>query len=256
MSTTFLDRYVSGERLEVWKELIAIGPSAGEAPQNSQAIAVAQEIVDRAYANLTFLRNVLLDVGYEFAHPDHVLVEATPTTIKTLRELECQFGSLPIILRIWYERFLSVDFRQSQKQLFMSPDTVYSDVAGLGCNCVLVFLDLERCLCLREKVVAPPKRPNALCGGKQVFLPLGSFASNNEAKGFWLPNGAVDSVLYNDGGGDICFVDQLRKAFKWGGFPFWGVQFQKNRRHVLTPVGSVPNFPKLLPLLLQGIAPI
>jgi hypothetical protein len=82
-------------------------------------------------------------------------------------------------------------------------------------------------------------------------LPLGGWASNCDPKGFPLPCFGIDAVIYNDGGGDTYFVDELRSAFQWGGFPFWQWAFSKRR---FQPPGVYrPNFEKLLPVLKEGL---
>jgi hypothetical protein len=82
-------------------------------------------------------------------------------------------------------------------------------------------------------------------------LPLGGWASNCEPKGFQLPCSGVDAVIYNDGGGDTYFVDELRSAFRWGGFPFWQRSLKKSDFY--SPMEYRPNFEKLLPVLKEGL---
>lgn len=254
----YLARYSEGDFVAVWNELIRCGDGIRREPLQSEAKAVAREIVDRAYTNLVVLRSVLLDLGYEFARPERVIVEASSADARWLMDVENQFGPLPIILRLWFERIACVDFRQAQGQLFKTEQTDEQglDVAGLGCNCVLVFLSLPECLSLARGLLRPGCDEFEISSPRQErFLPLGAYASNNVAKGFWLPNQRVDGVYYNDGGGDMYFVDELRNAFASGGFPFWALQFN-SRRHVLSPVGNVPNFPKVLSTLTENLVPV
>ena len=70
-------------------------------------------------------------------------------------------------------------------------------------------------------------------------------------KGFALPGTGIDGVIFNDGGGDTHFVDEIRKAFQWGGFPFWKTVFKKP--DFCAPMNYRPNFEKLLPILKDGL---
>jgi hypothetical protein len=67
-----------------------------------------------------------------------------------------------------------------------------------------------------------------------------------------LPNLGVDGVYYNDGGGDIYFIEHLRMVFEWGGFPFcqW---YSKRRGHCLS---ARPNIEEVLPILKDGLLPV
>jgi hypothetical protein len=83
------------------------------------------------------------------------------------------------------------------------------------------------------------------------FLPLGGSASNCEPKGFPVPCLGVDAVIYDDGGGPVYFVDELREAFRWGGFPLWGWNLDDPLFY--WPGLYRPNFAKILPALREGL---
>src|SRR5690242_6766201 len=120
---------------------------------------------------------------------------------------------------VHYRRWLSKLIRQT-----IQPPAG-PDIFGLGSHPVLIFQSLT---CCREQVQQmttereehsrqmkeseweEPSDANEV----SQFLPLGGWASNCEPKGFPLPCEAVDAVIYNDGGGDIYFVDELRLAFR------------------------------------------
>ncbi|HEX4611723.1 MAG TPA: hypothetical protein VH092_26235 [Urbifossiella sp.] len=95
---------------------------------------------------------------------------------------------------------------------------------------------------LRRSGEGPPKSSG--------FLPLGGSASNCEPKGFELPCSGVDGVIDTDGN-NTYFVDELRSAFQWGGFPFWKTTF--TRPDFFLPVHYRPDFGKLLPVLKEGL---
>jgi hypothetical protein len=66
---TFLDRYLAGDRVGVWKELVALGEAVGGEPVHSDAIAVAEETMRRARHNIESLITRLAAMGYRFAAP-------------------------------------------------------------------------------------------------------------------------------------------------------------------------------------------
>ena len=60
---SYFERYLAGERVEVWNELIALGEAVRTPPLLDEALAVAREIVRRAKYNLGLLQQRLLDLG-------------------------------------------------------------------------------------------------------------------------------------------------------------------------------------------------
>jgi hypothetical protein len=66
---TFLDRYVAGDRVEVWNELAALGEAVRREPVQADAIAVAEETMRRPRHNIELLITRLAGMGYRFAAP-------------------------------------------------------------------------------------------------------------------------------------------------------------------------------------------
>jgi hypothetical protein len=62
----YLQRYLNGEREQVWNELIALGDQVREEPIYSDAKAVARETMTRARKNIELLYERLRAVGYQF----------------------------------------------------------------------------------------------------------------------------------------------------------------------------------------------
>src|SRR5262245_51509954 len=112
----FLPRYLAGEHLAVWRELIEMGREVLEEPLRSEALAVCQEIVRRARLNLRTLYTRLLDLGYEFAEPHAALVDAAPDAGTQIEEFERKLGRSPLIARVWYQTLGSVNFCQAERQ--------------------------------------------------------------------------------------------------------------------------------------------
>lgn len=61
---SFLDRYLEGQRVEVWDELVALGDRVREEPVCTDAVAVANETVRRVRDNAEVLIPRLAAKGY------------------------------------------------------------------------------------------------------------------------------------------------------------------------------------------------
>ncbi len=255
----FHQRYLSGEHVPVWDELIRLGDSIREEPVRSDALAVVREVVDRSHQNLKVIHDRLVGLGYEFAKPEAVLVEAGPGAGEQIRAIEASLGTFPLLVREWYLRLASVDFSQSRPQ---ESGPTESCVGGLGFNCTLIMQSLDGCWEQWERlnrqhaedVRSAREFGQGPLGPEHLppFLALGPFASNCDPMGFWLPNSGVDGVFYNDGAGDTHFIDHLRTILQEGGFPFWR-QYGKRHRHVLS---ARPNLEEVLPILKGGLLPV
>ena len=127
-------------------------------------------------------------------------------------------------------------------------------VSGLGMHTPLVFLSIPKCLALKERIAREEVDAGCDVPNLDHFLPLGAWGSNSMLKGFWLPQICFDAAFYNEGAGPIYFVEELRNAFQWGGFPRWqNLLTKKKQAH---PLRHVPAFETILPILRDGLAPI
>ncbi|HEX4611722.1 MAG TPA: hypothetical protein VH092_26230 [Urbifossiella sp.] len=113
-SQWFLDRYLAGAHVAVWRELIDLGDKILEEPLRSEALRVCEEIVRRARLNLHTLRARLPELGYEFADPASALVDAGPDAGAEIDAMEQELGAFPLIARVWYRTVAAVDFRQAE----------------------------------------------------------------------------------------------------------------------------------------------
>jgi hypothetical protein len=252
--SSYYVRYKSGERETVIRELVELGKQVGEPSIRSDAEDVACEVVERSFTNLCQLVSRLKDLGYLFAHPDDALVEATSPDLAALGGIESSMGILPKVARKWYERIKSVDFTQQDTQLFSQGGSRCGPVSGLGLHTPLVFLSLPKCLLLQEKLSAEAASDGEDPAKFRRFLPLGDWGSNSNPKGFWLPCESFDAEFYDEGAGGVYFVEELRAAFQWGGFPFWqGLLAGKKQAQ---PLRCVPSFEAILPILTQGLLPV
>jgi hypothetical protein len=286
VSQRFLERYLAGEHVPVWRELIELGGNVCNEPLRSEALRVCEEIVRRARFNLRTLHARLLDLGYVFEDPSNSLVHAGPDAGVEIDKIEQELGALPLIARVWYRTFGSVNFCQAEhERMFKYTGDMRPphgpDIFGLGSSCVLFFHSLDGCRAERQRMDAEreeslrqmdaetkeyfremaaqldeERRQNEEEPVKsRQFLPLGGSASNCEPKGFELPCVGVDGVIYDDDIGDgtsgTYFLDELREAFHWGGFPFWKSIF--TNRDFYLPIHYRPNYEKLLPVLKDGL---
>lgn len=110
---TLLEQYQSGNCEHVWKQIV----DEQRAANDSEAIAVAEEMVFRAKGNLRSIYEKLVELGYEFAEPAEAFVTTTPEESKDeLDALEADLGALPGLMKIWYSHIHSVNFSQSEAQ--------------------------------------------------------------------------------------------------------------------------------------------
>lgn len=250
---TYYSRYLAGDCEAVCRELRNQHGSGNDTRFRSDALSVACELVDRAYKNLRLLIDRLVGFGYLFQDANNALVEASSSDAAILDSVERTMGVLPWVLRKWYERIRSVDFSQARSQLFSQGAQCVS-VSGLGLNTPLVYQAIPRCLELQGRLSSEALSDGDTSGRFAHFLPLGGWASNSEPKGFSLPCDSFDGVFYNEGAGDMYFLDEVRAAFKWGGFPFWSRLLTGKKQAY--PVRCIPNYDSLLPKLTEGLAPI
>jgi hypothetical protein len=259
MGLTYLERYLSGERVAVTTELTALRDELNDEALLLDARAVADEITRRCLHNLQLLHAKLTQLGYEFENPADSLVLAGPEAPESLRRIESEVGVLPLIGQAWYLRIASVDFTQVQSQLHVREEKAaeYPDYYGLGSHVCLVLQPLSKCLAHyhhHQKDHEEYARDSGDIDPLPPHLPLGTSASNNECKEFKTGERRFDTVLYNDGGGDIYFIDELRNSFKAGGFPFGEHMIRHPRMKLSWEYRA--NFAKLLPFLKDGLIAI
>jgi hypothetical protein len=72
--------------------------------------------------------------------------------------------------------------------------------------------------------------------------------------GFDLPNEGFDGVLYNDGGGDVLFGDELAHGFSYGGFRT--LNASERTRKVLRTLYGEPDFELLRARLPSDFLPV
>lgn len=198
--------------------------------------------------NLRIMQSNLVGIGYYFLRPSGPFQPANDQDREVIREAERRFGQFPLLLRRWYETFRYVDFSQDSNQF----EDRSLPIAGLGYNMALMFPEIEYCIQYQSELRQSGSGVSRECGNN--FLPFSTFASNCEPKGVWLPDGSVDPIIYDDGGGPVSFSQELRTIFATGGFPFWEHMFRKRR--FVSPLGFSPNYPELRNALLKDLVKV
>ncbi len=105
--TDLLQRYQSGQHVEVWDELLAYGTQVREEPLLSEALAVARETMRRVRHNVEALIPRLRMIGYQFGYgwvQPYMDLPAFYQAGKRLEELEAEH--LTYEARLAYSEFL------------------------------------------------------------------------------------------------------------------------------------------------------
>jgi hypothetical protein len=229
---TFLERYVSGECVEVWDDLASLGESVRHEFYYADAVAVATETMRRARHNVELLIQRLADAGYRFVP---ATVEDDPTkkaeiaatlklpplknsavfdppgnqTASQLKKIETKAGGpMPIALRAWYEQVGGVSLLGSHPVINPRDHQIPADPLAVAPLIEIIetmgFFESEDgvLLCL----AADDLHKEGVSGGDPYMI--------------LIPNrGADPEFLYE--WHETTFVNYLRIAFKWGGFPGW-----------------------------------
>lgn len=237
-------QYLSGECQAVRSALTAMIDANSSSEQLGIATEVADEFVNRCIANLSRLYDALLAVRYEFADPANAFVLHESPDEDSVAEFEREMGKVPLLVSRWYRRIRSVDFRQTYRQM----TDRRSPLAGLGWGVPFIVQSLgkakehwngHRRQCAEDdRHQADAGYPT--CGPPAPALLTGGCASNNDCKGFRLPSFRFDDVLYNDGGGDQYFGDEIALGFRQRGLPMLSA-----RKRTLGAIGSLYGSPDI-----------
>ena len=296
---SLLERYTSGQYVEVWRDLVRLGPSVREPGTYEDAFAVATETMKRARHNIELIIPRLEKIGYRFtqeadpperinfsfapesdslkairekysrpdfvpkteheknmvaklksmdatralmtkhsdflaqvvntisgrgghkeAKPDKppalndpgVFLPAAPRDAKDLDRVEKKLkGPLPISLRCWYEQVGGVNLMGYHETLnpkagSESPDPLVID-PFMDAICAWFGEDLE----FEENEIELPLAPDDISK---------AFQSGGDPYAVKLPDSSADGLFLNEAH-NTTFVNYLRIAFQWGGFPGW-----------------------------------
>ena len=216
----YLERYLDGECEVVWQELVDLGEATFKPSLLAEATAVVEEIVRRLIHNANIVGNFLAEAGYEFDAPGPFVILADEKTAEGVREIEREYGELPLILKVWWSQVDHLNLRQSDSQ--------YD--SGMGCHTQGISPSTDILLnspeaCLKQSRmraenmhknnalrIASGESPEILPDPDAPFLVLGPCASSNDDVGFLLPVFGVDAHCDNEGL-NWTLVEFLRNAF-------------------------------------------
>lgn len=248
---TFLERYLAGEREQVWAELIALGEKVREEPVYSDAWAVAQETMRRAKANIETIYERLKSIGYLFERFQSAYAPPEPDITAQIEVFEHEVGPLPLSLRAWLEIVGDVDFIGSYPGLtyygepeppFRTIEEAVTEAAEIYADplCVGVWNFDSAVECYNEwredfgesnpyKAENYPEWKEAYETGEiedddffAVEISPDLYFKMRVGGGapymITLPDPRADSYVLNEPH-DTMFVDYLRICFRWGGFP-------------------------------------
>lgn len=104
--TMWLDRYLRGDREQVWTEINSLGPPIRHDPDAmAEAERVGRETMRRARGNVERLVSELPRLGYVFTPGEGLVTFEGPEAgiSSRLDEIEARVGSLPLSWRWWSE---------------------------------------------------------------------------------------------------------------------------------------------------------
>ncbi len=225
----YYERYMAGDHRQVWLELNALGASVRTDQYAADARAVAYATMSRIAQNISTIIERLREIGYEFkvesGDQDNVIPfavarwnlwmntgvreRAAPLMpperrLADMIRLQQDAGTMPISLRTWFEIVGSVTLLGRQPAL--SPDD------GTQRPDPLVVVPFSQVL--RAWDASLPE----ISAGGQPFMAELAPCPGGQAYSVKLPAPGMDAVLENEPHGRN-FVDYLRLALQWGGFP-------------------------------------
>jgi len=211
----FFDRYQSGQREQVWRELVALGPGVREDPHAADALAVAYETMQRVDANVRTLVTRLTAMNYVFttegghsprdsARRAHV--PPSPTVKKEIADFEKKMAVLPLSLRAFYEVVGEVNLIGTHPLLDPKDNTVATDpLVVYGFDEGLAEYDDDEDEGPSALTIAPDDLHKANVSGGNAYEMA-------------VPDLRADGELLNERH-NLFFVDYLRLCFRFGGFP-------------------------------------
>jgi hypothetical protein len=213
MTTGWLARYLDGETVAVWAEMVALDDGI-RADRTDEAKAVAEETMSRVARNVDILIDRLQQVGYQFQRPDAAHVSPSADTLRALDQVVARFVPIPLSLDAFYRVVGSVNFTQSWGQLvhYHRPErSSASEVEILGEQDPLVVLPLD-----------PEPDEHSQAGAAMFFFAPDEFHKANYSGGenyhVLLPDASADFPIHGMYGLDELFVSYLRLTFLGGGF--------------------------------------
>lgn len=256
--STYLQRYLDGEREAAWAELMALGPAIREEPLFADAQAVARATMTRARANVETLVQRLTTLGYQFMSealgaPPAPHTPPSDESLAALRDLEDQYGPLPLAIETWYEIVGAVDFTGAYPRLsayeLLDPRNLLMSFQGqltrmsmfpkphiLGpaseadlqpsqdptSDPLVVWPCIEALVDERDEQTPNTPGDEPLSRYSLGFAPdalTKANSSGGDGPHIDFGDSRIDAPLHGDDWKGVPFVSYLRAVFAWGGFP-------------------------------------
>lgn len=217
---SYLDRYVSGQHKKVWDELLAKG-SLKDSEAVKEAEAVAQETMQRVKRNIEKIIERLKAENYRFQKPNEARVPPGWLTSWNIKKLEKLVGPVPLSIKCFYRIVGTVNLNGSHPSWSQKdyPDPLMIDTP-IGYFPTYAYREWK-------EMYEEPDRDKQ----KNFRMELApdyyhkANVSGGSPYSVELPNGSADCRLLGEKH-KTSFVNYLRVAFKWGGFP--GFERSKN----------------------------
>ena len=206
------ERYIAGDRRRVWEELVAAGSQVRQDGLAADALAVTVETMTRVRRNVEIVAERLKTLRYRFLGKS--FVPARGGAAKKVAQLERAVGPMPLSLRAFYELVGDVDFMGGHKRL--NPRGPDADATPDP----LVVEPLDYVLSEFERNKADVQYEAQFL----ISMSPDDLTKQGDSGGFpysiAIPNLGADGELLNASFHGT-FVEYLRLAFEWGGFPGW-----------------------------------
>jgi hypothetical protein len=245
---TLLERYLAGERDEVWAELRAADESVREEPLFTEAQSVLREAMTRVRRNVQTIVAFLEGEGYRFGtywrgdvpleeveafqdFPEPPLGMPEPDVLERIETFEREFGEIPLSLRTFWEVVGSVQL------IGHHPDWVaFSNPMWIEPITTLEMTEREKDDYEGEiRIYFAPDihHKEDVSGGEDYFLT----ASNKSIDGsFWYER-------YEQ-----TFLKHLQHCFEYAGFPGYALEM-----HLTRPALPLPERLQRLAASLEPI---
>ncbi len=209
--SNWVERYRAGDRAQVWTEMTSL-PAPMPPDARKQAAAVARETMRRSRANVERLLDLLPERGYAFAADRAAFVPPTPDVTVELDALEERIGRLPLALRSWFEEVGQVNFvGECAAWSYSFTDPLVVEAPAAYIHSEYDAWEADRGTEWDQGPFALPLAPDYLHKAD---------VSGGPPYSMRIPNDGVDGLLLWERH-QTTFVNYLRIAFRWGGFPGW-----------------------------------
>ena len=199
----WLERYVRGDREQVWAEILDLGPAVRDPNFLPDAIAVVRETMRRCRTNIERIVHRLREIDYPFQYPDNVHTLPETGFWNRIEAIEEKVGAVPLSLAAWYEIvggvILISDPESEWNETYSDPLVVFSS------DYVLEYNDDNWYRYHYELELSPDDKHKAdVSGGPPYHIKL--------------PNACADAPLDEEWHATT-FVGYLRLSFAACGFP-------------------------------------